>query len=213
MFITLEGIEGSGKSSVVENMARYLENAGQDVLVTREPGGCNLGLALRAQLLDPRNSDLSDRAELLLYLADRAQHVHEVIRPALAAGKLVICDRYTDSTLAYQGYGRGQDLCLLRRLNDFAVQDVCPDLTLLLDLPVEKGLARAIERNVLEDKVGVEDRFEVETLAFHSRVREGFLKLAEQDSERFVVLNADWPLSEVQAEVRGVLKHYLNFHI
>ncbi len=213
MFITLEGIEGSGKSSVIENMTQYLKDAGQDVLLTREPGGCNLGLALRAQLLDPQNTNLSDNAELLLYLADRAQHVHEVIKPALASGKLVICDRYADSTLAYQGYGRGQDLDLLRRMNDFAVQDAWPDLTLLLDLPVEKGLARAKQRNILENKVGVEDRFEDEAMAFHSRVRDGFLALAEKEPKRFVVLNADWPLPEVQAEVQGILKHYLNFHI
>lgn len=212
MFITFEGIEGSGKSSVAGDAAEYLRGLGLEVLLTREPGGCGFGLALRAQLLDPANTGLSHKAELFLYLADRAQHVHEVILPGLKAGQVVICDRYTDSTLAYQGYGRGQDLRRLREFNAFAAADCRPELTLLLDLPVEKGLARARSRNALENKTGLEDRFEAETLAFHQRVREGFLALSAEEPQRFVVLNADWPLPEVKAEVRGVLKHYLKLH-
>ena len=163
MFITLEGIEGSGKGSVIADLAAHLREVGRDVLLTREPGGCPLGEALRAQLLDMRNAGITAEAELFLYLADRAQHVREVIVPAMQAGKLVLCDRYSDSTLAYQGYGRGRDPDLLRSLDDFASGGLKPDLTLLLDLPAEIGLARARARNELENKVESEGRFEAET--------------------------------------------------
>ena len=200
MFITFEGIEGSGKGSVIAALAEYLREAGREALLTREPGGCPLGRALRAQLLDMRNADITPEAELFLYLADRAQHVHEVIIPALRAGKVVICDRYSDSTLAYQGYGRGRDVALLRSLNDVAAKGLKPDLTLLLDLPAAEGLARARARNILENKVESEGRFEAEDLAFHCLVREGFLELARQESERFAVIDASRALAEVSAE-------------
>ena len=199
MFITFEGIEGSGKGSVIATVAEYLRAAGREALLTREPGGCRLGRALRTQLLDMRNAGITPEAELFLYLADRAQHVHEIIVPALRAGKVVICDRYSDSTLAYQGYGRGRDAALLRSLNDVAAKGLKPDLTLLLDLPAAEGLARARARNILENKVESEGRFEAEDLAFHCLVREGFLELARQESERFAVIDASRPLTEVSA--------------
>ena len=143
MFISFEGIEGSGKSTALTLLAQELERRGYDVLRTREPGGCGLGRALRPILLDARTRSLNMRAELYLFLADRAQHVAEVIRPALEAGQIVLCDRYTDSTLAYQGYGRGLDPEKLRRINEMATGGLVPDLTLLMDLPVGLGLERA----------------------------------------------------------------------
>ena len=205
MFITLEGIEGAGKGSVIADLALALRGSGQDVLLTREPGGCPLGEALRAQLLDMRNTGIAAEAELFLYLADRAQHVREIIVPALQAGRLVLCDRYSDSTLAYQGYGRGRDPDFLRSLDNFASGGLKPDLTLLLDLPAETGLARARARNELENKVESEGRFEAEALAFHCRVREGFLELARQEPERFAVIDAARTLPEVLAEARGLV--------
>ena len=205
MFITLEGIEGSGKGSVMAALAEYLREAGREALLTREPGGCALGEALRAQLLDMRNAGITPEAELFLYLADRAQHVHEVILPALKADKVILCDRYSDSTLAYQGYGRGRDVTLLRSLNAVAAGGLKPDLTLLLDLPAEEGLTRARARNVLENKVESEGRFEAEDLAFHCRVREGFLELARHEPERFAIIDASRPLADVAAEACGLV--------
>ncbi len=210
MFITLEGIEGSGKGSVIADLAAYLAATGRDLLVTREPGGCPLGEALRAQLLDMRNVGLTPEAELFLYLADRAQHVHEIIVPALQAGKVIICDRYSDSTLAYQGYGRSRDLALLRSLNALASGGRKPDLTILLDLPAEQGLERARARNVSENKVETEGRFEAEDLAFHRRVRQGFLALAGHEPERFAVIDASRPLPEVLDAARGLVARRLN---
>ena len=144
MFVTFEGIEGAGKSTAINYLAGFLQENGHDPLCTREPGGCALGRSLRSILLDARTRELSSRAELFLFLADRAQHVAEIIRPALEAGQTVLCDRYTDSTLAYQGHGRGLDTEYLRRLNQAASGGLQPDLTLLLDLPVPCGRANAI---------------------------------------------------------------------
>ena len=148
MFISFEGIEGAGKSTAINYLAGFLQANGLDPLCTREPGGCALGRSLRSLLLDARTRELSSRAELFLFLADRAQHVAEIIRPALEAGQTVLCDRYTDSTLAYQGYGRGLDTEYLHRLNQAATGGLQPELTLLLDLPVRCGLMRAGERNM-----------------------------------------------------------------
>ena len=146
MFVTVEGVEGAGKSTLMNLIARELERRGMPFLRTREPGGCGLGVSLRPLLLDV-SSALDSRAELFLFLADRAQHVAETIRPALLRGDWVLCDRYADSTIAYQGYGRGMDADRLQALNDYATGGLWPDRTLLLDLPVETGLARARARN------------------------------------------------------------------
>lgn len=162
-------------------------------MLTREPGGCNLGRSLRSILLDGRTRGLSSRAELFLFLADRAQHVAEIVRPALEAGQIVLCDRYTDSTLAYQGYGRGLDTEYLRRLNDAATGGLAPDLTLLLDLPVRCGLGRAGERNRIKGLVVSEGRFDSESLDFHERVRTGYRALAEEEPERFAIIDAAQP--------------------
>ena len=189
MFITVEGIEGSGKSTLIASLAERLEATGLSCLVTREPGGCRLGEDLRRILLESARR-LDDRAELFLFLADRAQHVSEVVRPALSRGEWVICDRYADSTVAYQGYGRGMNAAMLRNASDAATGGLTPDLTFLLDLPAEEGLRRARLRNLTEGTEMSEGRFEAEELAFHERVRTGFLKLAEMEPSRFAVLDA-----------------------
>lgn len=188
LFVTLEGIEGSGKTTQIRMLAAHLQALGHEVLCTREPGGCPIADAVRAILLDSANSAMVPRAELLLYAAARAQHVEEVIRPALTRGKVVLCDRYTDATLAYQGFGRGLDLDLIARLNDLAAGGLSPDLTLLLDFPPEQGLERARARNH-QSAGGDEGRFEQEALEFHRRIREGYLQLA-RDNERFSLVDA-----------------------
>ena len=197
MFISFEGIEGSGKSTAQRLLAEHLQGLGYDPLLTREPGGCALGRSLRPILLDARTRGLSSRAELYLFLADRAQHVAEVIRPALEAGQTVLCDRYADSTLAYQGYGRGLDPEHLRRINDMATGGLMPDLTLLLDLPVHCGLERAGLRNREEGTVLSEGRFDAESLEFHERVRQGYRSLAAEEPERFAIIDAAQPPEDV----------------
>ncbi len=199
MFITVEGIEGSGKSTLIALLAERLEELGHACLVTREPGGCGLGDDLRRILLESERR-LDDRAELFLFLADRAQHVTEVLRPALSRGEWVICDRYADSTVAYQGFGRGMDAAMLRSASDVAADGLSPDLTFLLDLPAEEGLRRARLRNLTEGTASSEGRFEAEELAFHERVRTGFLKLAEMEPSRFAVLDARCRPQELLAE-------------
>lgn len=190
MFVTFEGVEGAGKSTIARLVARELEAAGHKVVLTREPGDNSLGRMIRPILLDARNANLSASAELLLFLADRAQHLAEVVRPALAAGKIVLCDRYADSTLAYQGYARGQDREKLRQLNFLATDGLEPALTILLDLPVEEGLARAASRNLAEGTEISEGRFDSEKLDFHEKVRNGYLAIARANPERFVVIDA-----------------------
>ena len=190
LFISFEGAEGSGKSTAMRRVGATLEQRGLDVVYTREPGGSQLGGRLRTILLDARNKNLESRAELFLYLADRAQHVEEVIRPALARGALVFSDRFADSTIVYQGYGRGLPIQVLEQLNSIAVNGLQPDLTLVLDVDVSTGLKRANARNEREGKCVSEGRFEDESLAFHTRVREGFLALAARHSDRVKVIDA-----------------------
>ena len=183
MFLTIEGIEGSGKSTLITLLAREFESRSIPFLLTMEPGGSGLGKDLRRILLS-QSSSLDDNAELFLFLADRAQHAAEIIRPALAGGQWVICDRYADSTVAYQGYGRGMDPAFLRNASDFAAKGMIPDITLLLDLPAEEGLRRARRRNGLMGTAESEGRFEAEEMAFHQRVRSGFLEIARLEPER-----------------------------
>lgn len=189
MFVTVEGVEGAGKSTLLGLLAGEFERRALPFVRTREPGGCALGARIRPLLLDV-SSRVDERAELFLFLADRAQHVAETIRPALQRGAWVLCDRYADSTIAYQGYGRGMDVETLQRLNDYATGGLWPDKTLLLDLPVETGLSRALARNGREGLTESEGRFEAEEQAFHQRIREGFLARAERWPERFCVLDA-----------------------
>lgn len=199
-FITFEGIEGCGKTTQVRLLVDFLTSRGHNVTVTREPGGCAIADQVRAILLDAENNALVPLAELLLYAAARAQHVEEVIRPALAAGGIVICDRFTDATVAYQGYGRSLDLDLVDRLNRIATGGIMPDLTVLLDCPEETGLARAMGR--INSTAGArEERFEQESLRFHRAVRRGYLRLAEADPHRFMVLDATRGIEETAAEI------------
>ena len=192
MFITLEGMEGSGKSTLLAGLASRLEAAGRTVLRTCEPGGSALGLELRALLLRT-DSDVTPMAELFLFLADRAQHVAKVIRPALARGEVVLCDRYVDSTLVYQGTGRGLPLDTLFSLCDLTIGSLWPDATLVLDLDAKIGLARAVSRHEGEGTFAAEGRFEAEALDFHQRVRQGFVRLAEQEPDRINLVDASLP--------------------
>ncbi|MBQ4076423.1 MAG: dTMP kinase [Mailhella sp.] len=209
MFLTVEGIEGAGKSTFISLLEDELTKRGVDFLHTREPGGCALGRQIRPLLLDV-SQKVSDRAELFLFLADRAQHVADTIRPALEAGRWVVCDRYADSTIAYQGYGRGMDPEELQRLNDYATGGLWPDVTFLLDLPAEVGLGRALARNGREGLTQSEGRFEAEALAFHQRIREGFLLRAARWPERFRVLDATQAPEDVVAQALEHLSPYLN---
>ncbi len=209
MFVTFEGIEGSGKSSVLATLVEGLAAAGREVTVTREPGGSRLGQELRRILLDMASRDLTGQSELFLYLADRAQHVQDVVKPALEAGRIVLSDRFADSTVVYQGYGRGLDPRLLHSFNEIAVAGCWPDLTLLFDLPAEVGLKRALTRNVRSGICATEGRFEAESLAFHNRVRQGYLTWAALHRERFRVVDATRPLDEVVAAARSILEREL----
>ncbi len=191
LFLVFEGIEGSGKSLQLKFMARHLRERGVEPVVTREPGGTPLGQGIRRLLLD--DGDPSPLAELFLYLADRAQHVERVIRPALGDGRILLSDRFYPSTLAYQGYGRGLDLNLVRKANAWAVGETRPHLIILLDLPVEEALAR-IRRRPL-------DRMEKEALEFHRRVREGFLAQAREDPDLFLVIDGTKRPQEVFRDI------------
>ena len=210
-FISFEGGDGSGKTTQLELLESYLSGQGKPCLCTREPGGTNLGKMIRRVLLQAGKVEISSPTELFLYLADRAQHVREVIFPALAGGKIVLCDRFTDSTLAYQGYGRGIDLPMLRQLNQIASLGIQPDLTLLLDCPVEVGLSRTARRG-LERSCGRPqgDRFEREKTEFHERVRRGFLDLAQTEPERIFVMDASRPIQEVHEEIRKIVDKKLH---
>jgi len=190
MLITLEGIEGSGKTTQIANMARYFRTHGLDCVITKEPGGTGIGEKIRAILLNPGNNAMNFLTELLLYAADRAQHIHETIVPLLAAQKIVICDRFCDSTTVYQGFARGLDMDLVRRLNQLVMGDLLPDMTFVLDLPPELGLKRAWREIHSGSRNAAETRFENEKLQFHEKVRKGYLTLAGQEPGRFVVVDA-----------------------
>jgi dTMP kinase len=202
MFITFEGGEGSGKTTQVHLLCERLTQLGYRVIATREPGGTALGEKLRALLLDV-NSQVEPHAELLLYAADRAQHVTTLIRPSLQAGKIVISDRYADSALAYQGYGRGLDLTALRHIMTFATHGLQPDLTFFLDLDPQQGLARRAQS-------GQSNRFEAQALDFHQRVRQGYLALIAAEPERWVRIDAEQPLAVVQGTIFAVVEERLH---
>jgi dTMP kinase len=209
MFITLEGIEGCGKTTQVAHIIQWVRAAGHACLATREPGGTPIGSQIRSVLLDPSNDDLVPTAELMLYLADRVQHLETVVRPAVQAGKVVICDRFFDATMVYQGYARGLDKAVLRRLHQLACGGMMPDLTLLLDVDVKIGLNRAWRRIQSESDPGKESRFEKETLAFHQRVRDGYLDLARRDPRRFVIIDAAVDESAVRRQMEAALATHI----
>lgn len=205
LFITLEGVEGSGKSTQAQRLARWLETeTGAEVLLTREPGGTDVTKQIRELLADP-DAILDSRAELLLFLADRAQHVATVIRPALDRGATVVCDRYIDSTIAYQSYGRGHDLTLLETLNAWASTELMPDLTLWIDCDVEMGLERAVKRTG-----GPGDRFENEALGYHYAVARGFREQHDKFRDRFVRIDGNGTADEVFAGVREAVARRLD---
>ena len=198
LFITLEGIEGAGKSTLLDFAGDLLLRAGREVLLTREPGGTKTGERIRAILLDRANIDLSDDTELLLIFAARAQHIAEVIRPALSAGKTVLCDRFTDASYAYQGGGRGIHDTRIRQLEDWLGAGLTPDLTLLLDLAVETGLARAGRR-------GEADRFERQERDFFERARAAYLRRVRQAPKRFRLIDAAQSPARVRQQLTAIL--------
>jgi dTMP kinase len=208
-FITFEGGDGSGKSTQLKLLEGYLRRLGKACVVTREPGGTPLGKVIRQVLLEVGKRPIASPTELFLYLSDRAQHIQEVIAPALEQGNIVLCDRHTDSTLAYQGYGRGIDLDLLRRLNELASRGIKPDLTFLLDCPVEVGLSRTAQRQSQGARGGREDRFEREKVEFHERVRQGFLEMARFEPERFCVVAASGSVEEVFSQIKKIVEQRL----
>ena len=202
ILITVEGIEGSGKTTQLAALGAYLQAKGFPVRLTREPGGTPIGDAIRAILLRPDHADMAPMTELLLMGAGRAQHVHEVLRPGLGRGEVLLCDRFSDATLAYQGYGRGLDLERVRWVNEAATGGLKPDLTILLDCPVEMGLERSWARLREDGKAGEESRFEKEALEFHRRVREGYLHIARQEPDRVKVVDGGCPPEGVEEEIR-----------
>ncbi len=198
LFITLEGPEGSGKTTHARLLAGWLAEAGHDVLTTREPGGTRIGDVVRTLLLDPVYAGIRPETEFLLFSAARAQNVGEIIRPHLEKGGVVVCDRFADSSLAYQGYGRRLDPDVLRTITAFATGRLLPDLTFCLDLPVAEGFRRKQASGH-----GGWDRLEQEQLAFHERVRAGYLALAIAEPNRWTVVDATRPIAEVQREIRS----------
>ena len=199
MFITLEGPEGSGKTSQMAPLAGFLSQMGHSVVCLREPGSSSIGEQIRAVIMAMNNTAMHPRTEILLFLASRAQFVEEVVRPALNAGNWVLCDRYADSTLAYQGYGHQIDLETLRNLLNFATGGLTPDLTLLLDIETNAGLRRKRSAG------GEWNRLDAYELAFHRRVWEGYRELARQEPKRWVLIDASQPLEIVQKQIRQVI--------
>ncbi len=202
-FVTFEGPDGSGKTGQLDLLARELIQAGYPILTTREPGGTFIGDQIRETLLDLRNTSMVDRTEALLYQAARAQLVDEIIIPQLTSGGIVLCDRYADSTLAYQGYGHQNTLDSLRGIINYATGGLIPDLTILLDLAPEVGLKRRVD-------AGGVNRLDAYDIDFHRRVREGYLEMAKNEPDRWVVVDADQPFEIVQNQIREYLLNQLN---
>jgi dTMP kinase len=203
MFITFEGPDGSGKTTQVGQTAQALRARGYDVLLTREPGGTAIGDQIREVLVSLKNKSMNPRTELLLFSASRAQIVEEVIRPHLAKGGLVICDRFFDSTYAYQGYGHGLDLTLLRQITQFATGGLKPDVTLLLDIAPDQSIQRRLSAAAQGEEW---NRLDALALAFHTRVREGYHALMQAEPARWVRIDAALPVAQVQAAIGSVLE-------
>jgi dTMP kinase len=195
--IVFEGVEGSGKTSQIKLCSSWLESLNISVVVTREPGGTDLGVALRRLLLEAGNS-IADKTELLLYAADRSQHVHHHLMPNLARGAIILCDRYTDSTIAYQGWGRQMNIATIEQLNLLATDGLQSDLTILLDIDPEISLQRILQKRKL-------DRIEQADLAFHHRIRQGYLSLAKKSPEKIVVINGNQSIEQVASEIQQLL--------
>jgi dTMP kinase len=204
-FLAIEGIEGSGKTTQIARLEQVIRATGRNTTVTKEPGGTPLGNRIRAILLDPHEEGMDPLSELFLYAASRRQHVVELIRPSLERGAVVVCDRFTDATLAYQGYGRMLDLERLRQVNEWATDGIRPDLTVILDIAESIGLERARTRNVERNLQG-EGRLEGEDVRFHRRVREGYLALAEAEPDRYAVVDASGSTEEVFDRLLAALR-------
>jgi len=201
VFISLEGIEGCGKSTQARMLHEYISGLGYNVVLTREPGGTPIAEKIRGILLDPSNEDMTDITELFLYLASRSQHVEQVIKPALNDEKIVICERFSDATCAYQGYARGLDLQVIENLTQIATKGLEPDLTIVLDLEVEEGLLRAERfKNHL-------DRVESQSIEFHNKVRKGYLDIARRHSERVKVVDANGSVEDVHLRIKQCVYH------
>ena len=209
-FITFEGIEGCGKTTQIKLLGEQLESLGYSVLMTREPGGCPIADKIRAILLDADNRDISSLTELFLYAAARAQHMSEIIMPALKRGHVVLCDRFTDATVAYQGAGRGISHATVETLNQMACQTIRPDLTVLIDCDVTAGLERARRR--IEAHSGPrEERFELEAIEFHQRVRNGYLAIAQREPQRVITVDGKGSIQEISENIaERVLQNRLN---
>lgn len=206
LFITIEGVEGVGKSTNIETLKSYLEKKGIDFIVTREPGGTLLSEKIRGLLLDVQEESMTEMSELLLVFAARAQHLETLIRPALAQGKWVVCDRFTDATFAYQGAGRGLDRSTIATLESLVQGELRPDLTIILDLDPATGMERATNRGSL-------DRFEQEELAFFHKVRQCYLEIAAAEPQRCVIVDASQELAAVRASLEAILDDKLSSHI
>ena len=202
-FITVEGIEGAGKTTCMQVVTEVIEHQGINAIHTREPGGTDLGEDLRSLLLGHKHTGMSDDAELLMMFAARAEHIAQKIQPALDDGKWVLCDRFTDATYAYQGYGRGIPLEKIAGLENWVQGELRPDLTLLMDLPVEVGMERAGKRSA-------PDRFESEAWDFFDRIRQGYLSIAAEQPSRVKVIDASQDLPDVQAQVRVAIEDFVN---
>lgn len=207
IFITIEGVEGSGKTTQAALLADFLRKQGMHVVETREPGGTEVGERIRRILLAPSHRDLAPMTELLLFLAARAQQVGEIVNPALESGKWVTCDRFSDATLAYQGYGRGLDINMIRRLNESATGGLIPDMTIVLDLDVETGIKRAVAAKREFSESG--DRMEKENRDFHRRVREGYLELARLEPDRMKVIQVAGSIEDVHKSVIALIEPFL----
>ena len=207
IFITFEGPECAGKTTQIRLLSDYLKSIGRQVLMTREPGGTEVGEELRYIVKHHTGETaVTDKAEVLLFGASRAQHVNEVIKPALERGGIVICDRFTDSTTAYQGYARGLDMDFINRLNNFAVSGCMPDITFLLDLTAEESMERSRNR---EETLLIEDRIESEELDFHKRVRDGFLKIAAENPQRIKIISAIDSIEYIQQQIIRCLQNLI----
>ena len=207
LFVTFEGPDGSGKTTQIEMLAERLRHLGHNVLITREPGGTSIGNQTRTVVHDVKNVEMTGETEFLLYSASRAQLVRQIIEPHLERGGTVLCDRFADSSMAYQGYGRELDLEMIRCITHFATGGLIPDLTIYLDLPVEVGLRR--KQSAHAAQAGEWNRLDQQTIEFHRRVRQGYLKMAQAEPKRWLVVDATQSIPDTQATIRTRLEQLL----
>ena len=209
LFIVFEGIEGCGKTTQISLAGTFLKQRNLPFIITREPGGTPIGDEIRKILLSSKNTDIIPLTELLLYTASKVQHLQQIIQPALSSNSIVLCDRFFDATVAYQGYGEGLPLGLLEKVHGLFLQGLAPDLTILLDCAAGLGLNRSRRRIQLEGKAQAEGRFEEKELAFHERVREGYLQLARREPQRFQIIDAALPVADAQQQICSCLTEKL----